>query len=86
MLMETKDRIKHFEQEELEKRKAFAAQLKEVLQLFNPEKIPTRNTSTYSRETLRTYLKNPATDSNNKNLRKLSNYLYTISHLITLKW
>ena len=81
MLMETKDRIKHFEQEEQEKRQAFAAKLKEVLQLFNPEKIPTRNTSTYSRETLRTYLKNPATDSNNKNLRKLSNYLYTISHV-----
>ena len=81
MLMEIKDRIEHFEQEEKEKRKAFAAQLKNILQLFDPEKIPTRNTSTYSRETLRTYLKNPATDSNNKNLRKLSNYLYTISHV-----
>ena len=79
--METKDRIKHFEQEELERRKAFAKELKNALQLFDPEKIPTRNTSTYSRETLRTYLKNPATDSNNKNLRKLSNYLYTISHV-----
>ena len=81
MLMETKDRIEHFEKEELERRKAFAEQLKNVLQLFDPEKIPIRNTSTYSRETLRTYLKNPATDSNNKNLRKLSNYLYTISHV-----
>lgn len=79
--METKDRIKHFEQEELDRRKAFAEQLKNALQLFDPEKIPIRNTSTYSRETLRTYLKNPATDSNNKNLRKLSNYLYTISHV-----
>lgn len=81
MLMETKDRIKHFEKEEQEKIQAFAAQLKNILQLFDPEKIPTRNTSTYSRETLRTYLRNPATDSNNKNLRKLSNYLYTISHV-----
>lgn len=79
--METKDRIEHFEKEELERRKAFAEQLKNALQLFDPEKIPIRNTSTYSRETLRTYLKNPATDSNNKNLRKLSNYLYTISHV-----
>ena len=81
MLMETKDRIGHFEKEEQEKIQAFAAQLKNLLQLFDPGKIPTRNTSTYSRETLRTYLRNPATDSNNKNLRKLSNYLYTISHV-----
>lgn len=81
MLMETKDRIAHFEQEEMDKRKAFAEKLKNMLQLFDPEKIPIRNTNTYSRETLRTYLKNPATDSNNKNLRKLSNYLYTISHV-----
>ena len=79
--METKDRIKHFEKKEQEDKQAFAAKLKNILQLFDPEKIPTRNTSTYSRETLRTYLKNPATDSNNKNLRKLSNYLYTISHV-----
>ena len=81
MLMETKDRIEHFEQEELERRKAFAKELKNALQLFDPGKIPTRNTTTYNRETLRTYLKNPATDGNNKNLRKLSNYLYTISHV-----
>ena len=81
MLMETKDRIEHFEKEEQERIKAFAKELKNMLQLFDPGKIPTRNTSTYNRETLRTYLKNPATDSNNKNLRKLSNYLYTISHV-----
>ena len=81
MLMETKDRIKHFEAEEQEKIKAFAKELKNTLQLFDPGKIPSRNTSTYNRETLRTYLKNPATDGNNKNLRKLSNYLYTISHV-----
>ena len=57
MLMETKDRIKHFEEEERERIKAFAKELKNVLQLFDPGKIPTRNTSTYSRETLRTYLR-----------------------------
>ena len=61
--------------------KQFAEDLKNVLQLFNPEKIPNRTTTTYSRETLRTYLRNPATESNNNNLRKLSNYLYTISHV-----
>ena len=79
--METKDRIKHFEEEDIKKIEAFAKELKNTLQLFDPEKIPTRNVSTYSRETLRTYLKNPAVDGNNKNLRKLSNYLYTISHV-----
>ena len=51
MLMETKDRIKHFEKEEQERIKAFAKELKNVLQLFDPGKIPTRNTSTYSRDT-----------------------------------
>ena len=81
MLMETTEQIKYFELEEKERREAFAKELKNVLQLFDPENIPTRLISTYSRETLRTYLKNPALDSNNKNLRKLSNYLYTISHV-----
>lgn len=37
--------------------------------------------STYSREALRTYLKNPASESNQKNLRKLSNFLCTVSHV-----
>ena len=48
MLMETKDRIKHFEKEEREKIEAFAKELKNVLQLFDPGKIPTRITSTYN--------------------------------------
>ena len=80
MPVDTKKQIELLSQEQQEK-EAFAAQLKNIVQLFNPEKIPTRNLSTYSRELLRTYLKNPATESNNKNLRKLSNYLYTISHV-----
>ena len=80
--METKKQIEKLqEDEQIRLRKEFATELKNVLQLFNPENIPNKNTSTYSRETLRTYLRNPATDSNNKNLRKLSNYLYTISHI-----
>lgn len=79
--MEVKEQIEHFKEEERKKALEFAKELKNILQLFDPEKIPVKNTSTYSRETLRTYLKNPATDSNNKNLRKLSNYLYTISHV-----
>ena len=79
--METNKQIAKLQEDERRQQiKQFAEELKNVLQLFNPEKIPNITTSTYSRETLRTYLRNPATDSNNKNLRKLSNYLYTISH------
>ena len=81
MPMEIKEQITYFEQEEQMKRAAFAAELKDALRFFDPEKPPTRTTSTYSRESLRTYLRNPATDGNNKNLRKLSNYLYTVSHV-----
>lgn len=80
--METKEQIEKLQEEEKRTQiKQFATELRNVLQLFNPEKIPTRTTTTYNRETLRTYLRNPATDANNKSLRKLSNYLYTISHV-----
>lgn len=80
--METKEQIAALQEDERRQQiKQFATELKNVLQLFDPEKIPTRTTTTYSRETLRTYLRNPATDANNKSLRKLSNYLYTISHV-----
>ena len=80
--METKEQIEKLKEDERRQQiKQFATELQNVLQLFNPEKIPNRTTTTYSRETLRTYLRNPATESNNNNLRKLSNYLYTISHV-----
>jgi hypothetical protein len=80
--METKNQIAKLQEEEQQRMAAFATeQLKNVLQLFDPEKIPTRTTSIYSRENLRSYLRNPATDANNKNLRKLSAYLYTVSHV-----
>lgn len=81
MPMNTREQITKLQDEEKQRRAAFASELKNALTLFNPEQPPTKNTSTYSRESLRTYLRNPATDSNNKNLRKLSNYLYTISHV-----
>ena len=81
MPMTKQEQITKLQEDEQKRLKAeFAAELKNVLQLFDPEKIPNRTTSTYSRESLRTYLRNPATDANNKNLRKLSNYLYTVSH------
>ena len=79
--MEIKEQITHLQEDEQKRQAAFAAELKKALQLFDPEKPPTKTTSTYSRESLRTYLRNPATDGNNKNLRKLSSYLYTVSHV-----
>ena len=79
--MGTKEQIEKLQEDEERKMAEFAAKLKNALQFFDPEKPPTRTTSTYDRNALRTYLKNPATDSNNKNLRKLSNYLYTVSHV-----
>lgn len=79
--MDTNKQIHSLENEEKKKRAAFASELKNALQFFDPERPPNKITSTYSRESLRTYLRNPATDANNKNLRKLSNYLYTVSHV-----
>lgn len=66
---------------EYEKRKAFASSLKNVLSLFNPEKPETVSVRTFDREKLRRFLKNPASESNNKDLRKLSEYLYTVSYI-----
>lgn len=79
--MDTNKQIHSLEDEEKKKRAAFASELKNALQFFDPERQPNKITSTYSRESLRTYLRNPATDANNKNLRKLSNYIYTVSHV-----
>lgn len=76
--MDDKERIAFLQNDE---RKQFAKELGDILKLFDPSKIPTHSMKTYNRESLRTYLKNPASDTNNKNLRDLSNYLYTISHV-----
>lgn len=76
----TKEKIEFLSAEE-QKRANYAANLKSILQLFDPTSIRSKTLSTYSRETLRSYLQNPATDANSKNLRKLSNYLYTVSHV-----
>ena len=78
--MTTQEQISKLTEDE-QQRLHFKEELKNVLQLFDPEKIPTKMTSIYSRENLRSYLRNPATDANNKNLRKLSAYLYTVSHV-----
>ena len=74
-----KERIEKLSREE-KNRAAFAA-LKDTLSLIDLTKNKSIAYNTYSRDSLRTYLKNPATEANQKNLRKLSNYLYTISHV-----
>lgn len=74
-----KERIETLSREE-KNRAAFAA-VKDVLSLIDLTKNKNITYTTYSRDSLRTYLKNPASESNQKQLRKLSNYLYTVSHV-----
>lgn len=79
--METSERIRLLQEEERERIKDFAAKLHDTITLFKPDKIPNQTTRTYNRELLRGYLRNPASDANNKSLRKLSWYLYTVSYI-----
>lgn len=74
-----KERIEVLSREE-KYRAAFAA-VKDALELIDLTQNKNITYNTYSRDNLRTYLKNPASESNQKNLRKLSNYLYTVSHV-----
>lgn len=74
-----KERIEALSREE-KNRAAFAA-LQGALSLIDLTKSKNITYQTYSRESLRTYLKNPASEGNQKQLRKLSNYLYTVSHV-----
>lgn len=74
-----KERIEMLSREE-RNRAAFAA-VKDVLPLIDLTQTRSVSYTTYSRDSLRTYLKNPASEGNQKSLRKLSNYLYTISHV-----
>ena len=74
-----KERIEKLSREE--RNRAAYASVKDALSLIDLTKTKSITYNTYSRESLRTYLKNPANDSNQKSLRKLSNYLYTVSHV-----
>lgn len=74
-----KERIEFLRRDERNKA-AFAA-VKDVMSHIDLTQNKNITYNTYSRESLRTYLKNPASEANQKNLRKLSNYLYTISHV-----
>ena len=74
-----KEHIEALSREE-KNRAAFAA-LKDALSLIDLTKNKNITYQTYSRENLRNYLKNPASEGNAKSLRKLSNYLYNVSHV-----
>lgn len=74
-----KERIEVLSREE-RNRAAYAA-LKNALSLIDLTQNRSITYTTYSRDSLRTYLRNPASDNNQKNLRNLSNYLYTVSHV-----
>lgn len=73
------ERIEVLSREE-RNRAAFAA-VKDTLALIDLTQNKSISYTTYSRESLRNYLRNPASETNQKNLRKLSNYLYTVSHV-----
>lgn len=74
-----KERVEALSREE-KNRAAFAA-LKDALSLIDLTKNKNITYQTYSRDSLRTYLKNPASENNQKNLRKLSSYLCNVSHV-----
>ena len=74
-----KERIEMLSREE--KNRAAYAAVKDALALIDLTQNKSVTYNTYSRDNLRSYLKNPASESNQKNLRKLSNYLYTVSHV-----
>lgn len=73
----TKEKIEHLSKQE-QAIKSFAT-LKDILQLINLEQNRTITSTTYNKENLRSYLQAPSTESNQKSLRKLSDFLYNIS-------
>lgn len=74
-----KERIEFLRRDE--RNKAAYAAVKDALAHVDLTQSRSIAYTTYSRENLRNYLKNPASETNQKNLRKLSNYLYTVSHV-----
>lgn len=86
--MDTKKKTEHGTDKSMEEISKFAKgqrtvtwaqQVKNALQLIDLENLPSKTYTIYSKESLRTYLKNPLSDNNSKNLRKLSQYLYVLS-------
>ena len=74
-----KERIAALQKEE--KNRAKFAAVKDVLQLIDLTSTSTKSYTVYSKDNLRTYLQNPSTEANQKNLRNLSEFLYTVSHV-----
>lgn len=70
--------IKEFTQKQ-QMLKDFAKNAKDTLQLLDLQNPTTKSYTVYSKENLRTYLKNPLSESNQQNLRKLSQFLYHLS-------
>ena len=73
------ERIAALQKDEISRAK-FAA-FKDVLQLIDLTSSKTRSYTVYSKDNLRAYLQNPSTEANQKNLRNLSEFLYTVSHV-----
>lgn len=73
------ERIAALQKDEISRAK-FAA-VKDVLQLIDLTSSKTQSYTVYSKDNLRTYLQNPSTEANQKNLRNLSEFLYTVSHV-----
>ena len=65
--------------EQQQKREAYAKTASDALQLLDLENIPSKTYTIYNKESLRNYLRNPLSDSNSKQLRHLSQYLYVLS-------
>lgn len=74
-----KERIAILQKEE--KNRAIFASMKNILSLIDLTNTKTQTYQTYSKDSLRTYLQNPASETNQKNLRKLSEFLFTVSHV-----
>ena len=72
--------IKEFEekQQKLEDMKQLFAQTKQAIQLLDLTKTESRTYTAFSKDKLRSYMKNPKTNENN--LRSLSQFLYRYSH------
>lgn len=74
-----KEKLQALEREE-KSRIAFAS-VKDAMQLIDLTQNKNITYNTYSKDKLRVMMKNPATESNQKGLRQLSNFLYTVSHV-----
>lgn len=77
MAEKTVSEVRNYQQKQQNLQEKFAA-AKAALQLVDLTKTETRNFTIFSKEKLRTYMKNPK--SNESNIRNLSRFLYRVSH------